>query len=432
MAREKWGSQIGFWLAAIGSAVGLGSIWRFPYAMGDGGGLFLLIYLGAVILFGFPVFMAELAIGKKTRQGPVGAYREIAGAGNYGKRMGIFQIITSLVIMTFYSLIGGYCIIYVFKSWELTNAITDLNAAQNIFNDISGSFWLSFLGTFIFLIISCVTVVVGVKGIEKLNKYLMPVLFLILFILSINSLTLPGAGKGMQFLFSFSASNFSMHYVLTALGQACFSLSIGIGVLVLFGSYCDDLGIVKSSLIIISADTIVSLMSAIIIFPVFFSFTNAGPSSGGLELAFKALPLVFAKMPCGVFVAVLFFSLLVIAALASAISLIELPVAYLMDSRGWKRRKASFCIFSIILIGSIPSICSAGFLKFIDYAASNWMMLACVLLLSIFLRRYWKKIGIGQMIKEETGSPILAGTVSFLVKFFIPIVIFLLILSNIF
>lgn len=431
MAREKWSSRVGFWLAAMGSAIGLGSIWRFPYAIEDGGGLFLLIYLGAVILFGLPVFMAELAIGKKTKQGPVKAYCEIA-AGNYGKRLGIFQVITCLVIMSFYALIGGYCVIYVFKASGIGH-ITSLAVAQDLFNNISGYFWTSFWGMFVFLSISCATVVVGVKGIEKLNKYLMPALFAILFILSINSLTLPGAANGIKFLFSFNAG-FKMHYVLTALGQACFSLSVGIGVLVLFGSYCSDnnMSIFKSSIIVIGADTIVSLMSAIVIFPAFFSFTNASPSSGGLELAFKALPLIFAKMPCGVLVAVSFFILLWIAATASAVSLIELPVAYLMDSYGWKRWKASFTVFTVILIGAIPSICSKSFLKGIDYIASNWMLLACVLLLCFFLRRHWDKIGISQIIKEETDSPILAGIIAFLVKFFVPAVIVLLIFSLIF
>ena len=433
MAREKWGSQTGFWLAAIGSAVGLGSIWRFPYAMGGSGGLFLLIYLGAVILFGLPIFMAELAIGKKTKRGPVGAYREIA-EGNYGKRMGIFQIITSLVIMSFYSLIGGYCIIYIFKIGGLAGNIIDLAAAQNLFDRISGNFWLSFWGMFVFLAISCATVVVGVKGIEKLNKYLMPALFLILFVLSINSLTLPGAAKGINFLFSFNTESFGIHCILTAIGQACFSLSIGIGVLVLFGSYCSDnnMGILKSSVIVIGADTIVSIMSAIVIFPTFFSFTNTSPSLGGLELAFMALPMVFAKMFCGALVAISFFILLLIAATASAVSLIELPVAYLMDSYGWKRWKASFCVFAVILIGGIPSIYSKSFLKGIDYFASNWMLLGCVLLLCLFLRRYWDKIGISQIIEEETGSTILASIVSFLIRYFVPIVIIALVFSNIF
>lgn len=430
MAREKWSSLVDFWLAAIGSAVGLGSVWRFAYAIGDGGGLSLIAYLAAVILFGFPIFVAELAIGKKTKKGPVDAYREIAG--NSGKRIGIFQIITSLTIMSFYALIGGYVSIYIVKSRELVGKATNLTATQDFFDSISGSFWLSFWGMFIFLAICAVVVAIGVKCIEKLNKYLMPVLFAILFVLLVYSLFLPGAVNGIKFLFSFDTTNFGIHSVLMALGQACFSLSIGIGVLVLFSSYCEKIGILKSSIIIIGADTLISLMSAMVIFSAFFSSANSSPSLGGLELAFQALPLIFSKMFCGALVSLLFFSLLWVAAMASAVSLVELPVAYLVDSKKWKRWQASFFVFIIILLAGIPSVYSKGFLRFIDYFASNLMLLACVLMLSLFLRRYWGKIGISQIIIEETGSPIFAGIICFLVKFFVPSVIIVLAISIIF
>ena len=386
--RPRWTSRITFILAAVGSAVGLGNIWRFPYIMGqNGGAIFLLTYLILISTICFIPLFAELAVGKITKKECIGAYESI---NPKFKILGYLNPITGILISSFYFIVGGWIINYIYLSF-LDTTIKDYSGYFSSFVQDSNSmifFTLLFLFCCIFFTSRGVK-----KGIEFANNVLMPLFAIILGILIIFSLSLPNAHLGLEYMFKPDFSKLNGHMFLAALGQALFTLSIGMGALVTYGSYIkEDKNIVKSTYTIIISDTLFALMAGIMIFPAIFSF-GLEPNSGA-GLVFVTLPYIFSQIPHGEIVSSLFFILLLTAAITSGISILEVPAASICERFKISRKKACTMLFIIIGLLSIPAclsfgslgsftICKKTIFDFLDFLTSSVLMPFNALMLCI-------------------------------------------------
>ena len=341
MKRENWKSRAGFILAALGSAVGLGSIWRFPYMVGENGGsAFIFLYLLFLFLIGLPVLLSEIILGRKAQKDPYGAIRQTAGK-KWGP-LGKLVIITGLLISSFYSVIAGWTLAYFLFS--LTGKVIHLSSvdlASSFFSEISSSFFLSLFFHFAFLILCGWILLSGVKkGIEAKSKILMPALFVVLLFLAIYALFLPGGGKSLSFLFSFSWDSFTPKIAIPALGQAFFTLSLGQGTMITYGSYLSRKEeIVKSCVPVVFLNLFTSLLMGVAIYGIVFS--SPVSIASGPALIFETLPVVFSTLPGGYIWSSLFFFLVVIAALTSEISALEPAISYLIDEKKFSRKKAT-------------------------------------------------------------------------------------------
>lgn len=339
--RSQWASRFGFVLAAAGSAVGLGNIWKFPGKVGlYGGGAFLLCYVLIVVLIGFPVMLAELSIGRRTQKNMVGAFRSLNRKWTFAGGIGL---ITLFVIMSYYSVVGGWVLKYIWV--YLTGA--DFGTGESRFQDYFSGFIsepvVPLLWGAVFLVLSILVVVKGVSaGIERVSKVLMPCLFLILVAVVIRAVTLPGALEGVKFMLRIEPESFNGDTLVGALGQAFFSLSVGMGILVTYGSYVPkEENLVKSAAWICTLDTLVAFLAAFAIIPVvYITLGSEGLGMGG-GFAFMALPSVFDGLPGGRFLGLGFFVLLFLAALTSAISILESCVAFLIEEFHLTRLKAA-------------------------------------------------------------------------------------------
>ncbi len=355
--RESWGSRIGFLMAAAGSAIGLGNIWRFPYVAGDnGGGAFLIIYLGCVFLIMLNVMMAELALGRKSQISAVGAYKRVSRRWTF---VGVMGVLSGFLIMGFYPVVGGWATAYIFKSF--TGLLVDPAAIAGHFevfieNPVEPLLWM-----LLFLVVNVLIVVKGIKaGIEVAGKILMPLLFVLLIVISIKSMTLEGAGAGLSFLFKPDWDAVSGQTFLAAIGQAFFSLSLGMGCMVTYGSYLNKGDrLPQNAFMIVTMDTIVAILAGLALFPALFAF-GMKPTEGP-GLVFSVAPAIFAAMGnIGIVLSGLFFVALAIAALTSSVSLLEVVVAYMIDERGLKRKTAVVFSASIMGIMCIASSLSLG------------------------------------------------------------------------
>ncbi len=361
--RESWKSTAGFIFAALGSAVGLGSIWRFPYVVGqNGGAAFILLYLIFLALIGFPILVAEIVVGRSAQLSPFGAFKKI-GKNKFWGLSGKLVIFTGFIISSFYSVIAGWMLGYLIEA--IIGHLNFFNSSQALehFEKLSSSVIWSVGYHFLFMFLSILILFFGVrKGIEQKSKIMMPLLILVVIILVIKGLSLPSAFKGIRFLLSPNWHLVTPTGILVALGQAFFTLSLGQGTMVTYGSYLSKKeDIPKICFPVVVLNTVIAILVGIAIFTIVFSqdlTPKAGPS-----LIFETLPLVFTKMKLGYIVAVFFFLLVTLAALTSEISALEPFISYLIDERGWKRKKASiFTGFLAFLIG-IPSALSFGLLK---------------------------------------------------------------------
>ncbi|MCK5767912.1 MAG: sodium-dependent transporter, partial [Candidatus Atribacteria bacterium] len=328
--RETWGSSLGFVLAAAGSAIGLGNIWKFPYITGMyGGAAFVIVYLLFVVLVCIPVMSSELLIGRLTSKNPVGAFKELVPKSSWWL-VGAMGILAGFIILSFYSVIGGWAISYIFKSGAYMASGGE--NAGSIFGGFITSPIAPLVWHGIFMAICIGIVMAGVeKGIEKYSKILMPALVILMLILIIRSVTLPGSTAGLSFYLNPDFSKLSAEGILAALGQAFFSLSLGMGCMITYGSYLKkDSNIPTDSYWISGADTVIALLAGLMIFPAVFAFglePGAGPG-----LTFITVPAVFASMGAiGHLFGILFFVLLTFAAVTSAISLLEVVCAYFID-----------------------------------------------------------------------------------------------------
>lgn len=359
--REQWSGRLGFILAAAGSAIGLGNIWRFPYSVAEGGGgLFVLMYLIFVLAIGLPVLLAELSLGRASQRNPVGAFKALV-PGKFWPYVGGLGVVTGAGILAFYSVIAGWTVGYLGKavSGKLSPA-QDGSTSGAIFTEfVADPFWPILLCG-LFLLLTLMVVRGGIsKGIERAATLLMPALFVLLILLAIRAVTLPGGIDGLTYLFTPDWSKLSLNVVMGALGQALFSLSLGMGAMITFGSYMSKReNLWQSGVYVAIADTGIAILAGLIIFPALF-FANADPSAGP-GLVFVILPTIFNQMPLGTLFATAFFSLLAIAALTSTVSLLEVVVAYFVDEKRWTRNRAAIFVCGICFALAVPSALAFG------------------------------------------------------------------------
>lgn len=381
--RSSFSGNIGFILAAAGSAVGLGNLWRFPYLAAQyGGGIFLLVYLILVFTFGFSLLILEIAMGRKTKVSSINAYGKLNKKFGW---MGILSLLIPVLILPYYSVIGGWVIKYmtVFFTGQGKAA-----ADSAYFGGFIGQTAAPLFTFFLFVTITTVVVAFGVeKGVERVSKLMMPVLILITIGIAIFVATIPGAGEGIKYYLLPDFSKFSLKTLCAAMGQLFYSLSIAMGIMVAYGSYVkDEINLNKSVTNIQIFDTIVAVLSGMMIVPAVYIFSGEeGLKTGGAGLMFKTLPMVFDAMPMGDFIGGAFFVLVFLAALTSSISLMEAVVSMFMDKFKLTRIKAVVIIYAIILILGIPSALGYGiwshitvlgmdFLTFFDYISNSVMM----------------------------------------------------------
>ena len=399
--REKWGSKVGFVLAAAGSAIGLGNIWKFPYIAGENGGAsFVLVYLICIAVIGLPVLIAEILIGRTTQRNPVGAFYKLSKS-KFWASLGGMGVVAGFLILSFYAIIAGWSIGYIIESINGNFFLwPDPTASAEHFNSlVSNVYWT--MGYFaFFMILTIVIVFAGVqRGIERASKIMMPVLFILLVVLMIRGLTLPGAGKGVEFLWNPDWSKITASTILLALGHAFFTLSLGMGAMLTYGSYMSEEDNVPSAAFqIVILDTLIALIAGMAIFTSVFS-VGLDPAAGP-GLIFHTLPGVFTKMPGGYFFSILFFIALAIAALTSSISLLEVVVSYFVDELKWKRHKAAIVLGIVIFLIGVPSALSFNLLSdfrilgydifdAVDRLASNILLPLGGLLISIFVAWVW-------------------------------------------
>ncbi|HOO71335.1 MAG TPA: sodium-dependent transporter [Spirochaetota bacterium] len=441
--REQWGSKVGFVLAAAGSAIGLGNIWKFPYVTGENGGAaFVLIYLISVVLLGLPIMIAELVIGRHTEKDPVGAFKAMLG-GTGWVIIGYMGVLSGFFILSFYSVIGGWTLGYIVNSITgLTSSLKDVGTAKVAFNEFTHDTVMVVLYHFLF-IAACVFIVIrGIKnGIEKWSKVLMPLLFIIIIVLIVRGLSMDGAIDGVAFFLKPDFSKINTDSVLSALGQSFFSLSLGMGAIITYGSYLSrEDKILHSAIYIVILDTVIAIMAGLAIFPAVFAM-GLNPNSGP-GLIYHVIPAVFANMAYGGVFATLFFMLLFIAALTSGISLLEVVVAYITDEKGWSRKKAVLIFGTVIFLLGVPSALSFNvmenitvfvgnnFFDFMDKLTSNFMLPIGGFFIAIALG--WK-YGLDKTMHEldpDTRIISLKELWAFTIKFVSPILVLLVFIFN--
>lgn len=444
--REHWGSKIGFVMAAAGSAVGLGNIWKFPYLTGSkGGAAFVFIYLLAVLVLGLPIMIAELVIGRHTERDPVGAFKSMVG-GTPWVIIGYLGVLSGFLILSYYSVVGGWTIGYIIKGMvgQLAYLGTPDLAAKE-FREFTAHPVYSVICHFLFMLACMYIVIGGVKGgIEKWNKVLMPLLFAILIVLIVRGFLSGGVEKGLSFYLTPDFSKITGETVLAALGQAFFSLSLGMGAMITYGSYLSPKErILTAAFWIVFLDTAVALLAGFAIFPSVFAM-ELSPAEGP-GLVFHVVPAVFARMSGGQIFAVLFFLLLFLAAVTSGVSLLEVVCAYLIDEMNWSRRRAVMVMGTAIALLGVPSALSFGYLShvsiwggtffdFMDKLTSNYMLPVGGFFIAVCLG--WK-YGLQNTIHElDPDTRILsvkelwAFTIKFVSPFVLAIVFFALIRSD--
>jgi len=440
--RSSFSGKLGYVLAVAGSAVGLGNIWRFPYlAAKYGGGIFLLVYLILMLTFGYVLIVSETTLGRLTRKSPVGAFNAFGKSLPF-KIGGWINAVIPMLIIPYYSVIGGWVFKYLF---EYLRGSTDALAEDSYFTGFitaGASVEVWFL---IFTLVVLLIIVAGVEhGIEKVSKMMMPVLVILAIIVSIYSVTRPGAFEGVKYFLIPNFDNFSWMTIVAAMGQMFYSLSIAMGILYTYGSYMKkDVDIEQSTSQIEVFDTAIAFLAGLMIIPAVFSFFNGDPEKlkAGPSLMFITLPKVFASMGMGRIIGVVFFLLVLLAALTSAISLAESCVSTIEDQLGWKRNIASVVIgIVIVILGSFSAlgfgmldfvqILGMSILDFFDFLTNSLMMpiaalSTCILIVYV--------VGVDKIVEEvETSSKFKRkGIYKFFIKYLAPICILVILVSSI-
>ena len=443
--RDGFGSRFGVLVAVAGSAVGLGNLWRFPYMVGNNGGAaFIIIYLLFVVLLCLPIMFSEFIIGRRTQSNVFGAINKLAPKSPF-LSIGVISVVASICIMAFYSVVGGWTIEYIFKSFSPDFLTANSASLESQFKEASTSSLVPIATHLAFLGLSALIVVAGIKnGIEKYSKILMPVLFFLVMLLAIRSMTLDGSSAGIKFLFYPDFSKITGATLIAALGQAFFSLSLGMGCIITYGSYVKkNENLFKVSLMTVAADTGFAILAGLAVMPAVFAF---GISPGqGPSLVFITLPQIFAQLPFGNVIAIAFFFILFIAAITSAISLLEVIVAYFTEELKLTRKAAVLIAFTIIgIFGTLSSLSNGvladvkifgkTFFDLFDYTSSNILLPVGGLLVVMFVGWRMKK---ADVLDELTngGSIAIKGIVLkwiiFTIKFLAPIAIALVLLSSI-
>ncbi|MFA8298815.1 MAG: sodium-dependent transporter [Hyphomicrobiales bacterium] len=441
--REGFATKLGVIAAATGSAVGLGNIWRFPYVTGtNGGGAFISVYLLCIIFVGLPALISAYVIGRRAQKNAIGAFKFLAPKSKW-YLFGVLGLIGTFLVLAFYSQVAGWTLQYIF--FALKNTFQGLNSTgtQNLYNTFIHSGTMPIVWQVIFIILTGLIVLAGVQnGIEKYSKILMPVLVIILIIMDIKALTLPDFHEGYKFLFKPDFSKIDKQVIINAMGQGFFTLSVGLGTMLIYGSYIKKKDhLISTSVQVAFYNTIISILAGLAIFPAVFSY-GISPSSGS-GLAFITLPSVFQDMTGGYIFALLFFILLGIAALTSTISMLETIVGYFTEELHDNRRKVTLIITLIIIIISIPTGLSvtgalANFKVFgydlfdaFNFLVSNIIMPIGGLSFLLFVGWYMKK----KDVRDElsSGGRFKAPWFNFIyyiIKFLSPILVIIVFLSG--
>ncbi|MBR2856609.1 MAG: sodium-dependent transporter [Bacteroidales bacterium] len=443
--RDSFGSKFGTLVAMAGSAVGLGNLWRFPYLVGENGGAaFIIVYILLGFLICLPIFVSEFIIGRRSQKNAFAAFRDLSD-GSAWRWVGLFTVIVPLIVLSYYSVIGGWSVEYLIKS--LTFSFTGGSSRAQISTMFSGfvsSTWAPLGVHTIFLLTTTVVVMIGIKdGIEKFSKVMMPLLFVIVLTIAIYSVTLPGASAGIDYLFHPDFSKIDAKACAAALGQAFFSLSLGFGTILTYASYASKSdNIMTQSASTAISDLMFALIAGVAIMPAVFAF-GIDPQSGP-GLVFETLPYVFGQMPAGGVVAILFFLALLVAALTSSISMLEVAVAYLMEEKKFSRLTACITLFVICWI--VGALCSLSFgplshikidggnlFDFFDSLSSNVLMTLGSLFTVLFVGWRLKKTDI---YDEFTNGGTLSanakmfGVLWFLIRYICPLAIIAIFLTN--
>lgn len=426
MAKEGFSSKAGAIAAAAGSAIGLGNIWRFPYVLGENGGAaFLLMYIIFTILIASPVLLSEFAIGRMSGKPVTAAFRTLA-PGKKWYYIGVSGVLCAFIILSFYNVVAGWTLYYSYAA--ITGELSSLNQAEvgSLFENMSSDIVVSLLGMVMFAGLAAFVVMRGVeKGIEKYSKILMPLLLCLIIIVCIRALTLDGAGAGFSFLVKPDFSKLTSESMFVALGQAFFSLSIGMGAMTTYGSYISKKQNLASSVVSIAMiDFLVAFLAGLMIFPSAFAFgINPGQGPG---LVFVTLPGLFNQMAFGQLVSVIFFVLLVIAALTSTMSLLEVIVSFLTSEFGMKRKMATFVASSLTIVsGAVCSVSSVVF-NFFDNFSANVMLPLGALFIILFVPLVLGRDKIKAEIEAHGSEFKMFNVFYFLVRFVVPVAIVLL------
>lgn len=444
--RENFGSRFGALVAMAGSAVGLGNLWRFPYLVGENGGAaFIIVYILLSFLICLPIFISEFVIGRRSQKNAYATFRDLSG-GSEWRWIGLFTVIVPLIVLSYYSVIGGWSVEYLLKSLTFSFSDASRITMNTIFTDFVSSTWAPLATHTVFLLFTTLIVIVGIKdGIEKFSKVMMPLLFIIVVAIAIYSLMLPGASAGVDYLFRPDFSKIDAKTCASALGQAFFSLSLGFGTIMTYASYVSkgDNIMTQSAATAIS-DLMFALIAGVAIMPAVFAFgidPQAGPG-----LVFETLPYIFGQMPAGGLIAILFFAALLVAALTSSISMLEVAVAYLVEEKKFSRVWACITLFVICWI--VGALCSLSFgplselringgnlFDFFDSLSSNVLMTLGSLFTVLFVGWRLKRTDI---YDEFTNGGTLStnarifGVLWFLIRYICPLAIISIFLVGIF
>lgn len=392
--RKEWGSSFGFIIACVGSAVGLGNIWKFPYiAYENGGGAFVLVYLLAVIFVGFPIIVAEMALGRSTQHNVFGAFKELSGNSIIWKTVGIACVFSTFAVLSYYSVVAGWTLDYFISS--VTGSLQHLDATSvgDRFGTFVGNPWKQVAYHSIFMFLTGFIVIKGTERIEKSVKILMPVLGVLVLVIAGISTYNYGASQSLNFLFDFDFSKLTPHAVLEAVGHAFFTLSLGFGAMVVYGSYLPKgTSLVKSSIWIAVLDTLIAMFACMMMYPIIFG-TKIEVSESAAIL-FTTLTVQFNALPGGSFISALFYMLVAFAALSSTISLLEIVVAFVDETFNVSRKKGTIIASLAIWFVGLGSALGNGAVKWItdlkimdrlDYLTSNWLLPVCGMLIAIFM-----------------------------------------------
>jgi NSS family neurotransmitter:Na+ symporter len=441
--RDSFTSSLGMMAATLGSAVGLGNIWKFPSMTGtNGGATFLFVYLACTIVVGLPVMISEIMLGRAVKANAITTFNKLSPKKQPWGLVGVAGVVAAFLILCFYTEVAGWVFAYIFKGISGSILTTDPKVASDMFGQLISDPLMSLVWQWIVLVLIGFIVTFGVsKGIEKVTTKLMPILFCLLVVVGIRSMTLPGASEGLKFLFAPDFSKISGTVILMAMGLAFFKLSIGMGTMMTYGSYCrDDQNVPMTATKVMLADLMVSLLAGIAIFPAVFAYgfdVTAGPS-----LLFVTIPAVFASMPFGYLFAIIFFVLAAIASTGAMLSLFEVPVAYLSETKQMSRKGAVITTALGIVILGAPAALSHSltadvtifgktFFDLFDFLSSNIFMPAGGLCICIFTGWVFGKDRIREQLSNigrlNNGGIISLFTV--LVKYVSPILVALVLLN---
>ena len=418
--REQFTGRLAVVLAMAGSAIGLGNIWRFPYLVGqNGGAAFILVYIAACALLAIPVFLSECVIGRRGGNSTFGAMRKLAPGSNY-RWAGMITVITPILLLSFYSVVGGWSVDYLLKACTLRFT----QDSTGLFESLLSSTWEPIFMHTAFMVGTAIVILLGVKkGIERFTKVTMPLLFILIIIIVVFGLTLPGAGKGVEYLVKPDFSKITPSVITSAMGQAFFSMSLGVGTILTYASYVS-----KEENLMVSAggtavfDLLFALLAGFAVMPAVFA---AGIQPGqGPGLLFDTLPYIFSQMTpwVGAVISILFFLSVLVAALTSSISLLEVGVAYLVEEKGVSRTKATIGLGAIVWAIGVACSLSGGFFDFLDHLCSDWLMPFGGLLFAMFVGWKMSRADVrDELTNGGTRNRTLFNVVYFLIRYFAPI-----------